>query len=337
MNISMKDFKLPLFSQAAQSKSAKERSERKQNMEDQVSALENRKAGLKNRKCDTLEEIGEKLEMYHTYEAEIAEIKKSYNMTEAMHVTDEAEERGEQIAEAAENTKPKTKEERRKEAIEEATGVEQSLLTKLLEENAVEDEQFDATVFVEEFDFAANQKAMEEQLDDIIQNQPFSYLQELGKICKQLRETDENSDRQNSFSDHVTRMACAYAQLSRRIDEEFDDPAREHCYLTEDGTRIERTREQEKEQLLEAYNSFATLAAVSARIMTEIRQHYHGEFSDLDPEEVQENAYRTYQDAISDENLLRLQEKVESIRNYKLNFSVGQDWLDIIGRIIRRN
>lgn len=135
MNISMKNLSGFPFSPAGMQKSAKERQQRRDNMESQVDALKAGQASLKNRECDTLESIAEKLALYHSYESEIAAVKKAYNMEEMSHVMDEATERGEKIAEAAEERRPKTKEERRKEALAEATGVEEGLLSKLTEEN----------------------------------------------------------------------------------------------------------------------------------------------------------------------------------------------------------
>ncbi len=105
-------------------------------MENRVAALEQQKVNLKNKQCNTLDEIAEKLEMFHSYEDEIAAVKKSFNSSEMFHTMDEARERGEKIAEAAEKSKPKTKEERKKEAIEEAAGTEEKsgVLSELLEE-----------------------------------------------------------------------------------------------------------------------------------------------------------------------------------------------------------
>ena len=64
---------------------------------------------LKNRKADSLEEISEKLEMFHNYEDEIAAANQEYNNSQMFHVMDEAEEHGEKIAEAAERNKPKSR------------------------------------------------------------------------------------------------------------------------------------------------------------------------------------------------------------------------------------
>ena len=63
--------------------------------------------------CSTLEDIARKLEMFHSYEDQIAAVKQQYNNSQMAHVLDEAKEIGEKIAEEAEKTAPKTEEERR--------------------------------------------------------------------------------------------------------------------------------------------------------------------------------------------------------------------------------
>lgn len=137
MNISVKGSPLAAqFFSGNQMKSTQEKMQRRQNMESQVAFLQQQKENLKNKECNTLEEIADKLEMFHTYEDEIAAVKKSFNYSEMFHAMDEAEERGEQIAKAAEKVKPKTEKERKKEALEEALGTDenQGMLDELLEE-----------------------------------------------------------------------------------------------------------------------------------------------------------------------------------------------------------
>ncbi len=118
------------------SKSAQDKMERQQKAQNQIDFLENQKANLKNMECDSLEEIARKLEMFHSYEDQIAEVKKAYNNEQMGHVLDEAMEQGEKIAEATEKTEPKTPEERKKEMAEEALGLDESkgALTESLEE-----------------------------------------------------------------------------------------------------------------------------------------------------------------------------------------------------------
>lgn len=117
-------------------KSAEQSRERKSKCENQVAFLEKQKENLKNRECDTLEEIARKLEMYHTYEDQITAAKAAYNQEQAFHILDKAREQGERIAEAVEKQEPKTPEERRKEMAGEALGEEreEGILSEIMDE-----------------------------------------------------------------------------------------------------------------------------------------------------------------------------------------------------------
>lgn len=161
MNISVKN--LSIFSQGMGKglKSTQQKLERQQKMQSQVDFFEEQKAGLKNMKCETLDQIEQKLELFNNYNAQIMAAKQQYNQEQMMHTMDEAEERGKQIAKAAEKQKAKTPEERRLEQIEEALGIEDEggLLTELLEEaletmealdEQLVEEQMEEEIFVRE-------------------------------------------------------------------------------------------------------------------------------------------------------------------------------------------
>ena len=116
--------------------STRDRVQRQQNCASQVNFFEKQKANLKNMECSTLEDIARKLEMFHTYEDEIATARAAYNNEQAFHILDEAKERGEEIAKAIEKSEPKTEEERKKEAVEEALGIDEGkgLLSDILDQ-----------------------------------------------------------------------------------------------------------------------------------------------------------------------------------------------------------
>ena len=122
--------------QAGGLKSAMERQERKAKSEREIAFYEKQKENLKNKECETIEEIERKLEELHTYEDEIAAVKASYNREEMFHILDEAKEQGEKNAEAVEKSKPKTPEERKKDLAEEALGLdeEKGVLSEVMEE-----------------------------------------------------------------------------------------------------------------------------------------------------------------------------------------------------------
>lgn len=118
-------------------KSTRQKLERQQECANKVSFFENQKENLKEMKCETLEDIERKLEMFHSYEDQIAAAKMAYNSEQMWHVTDEARERAEKMAEAAEKAKAKTPEERAEaERKEEAGG---GILDEMLEMPEIKD------------------------------------------------------------------------------------------------------------------------------------------------------------------------------------------------------
>lgn len=107
-------------------KSTQQKLERQNERDNKIAFFENQIENLKDRECDSLEEIQEKLEMFHSYEDQIAAAKHEYNNSQMFHAMDEAMERAEKIAEAVEKSAPKTPEERREEMLEEALGIDES-------------------------------------------------------------------------------------------------------------------------------------------------------------------------------------------------------------------
>ena len=73
-------------------KSTKEKMERQSERDSKVAFFEAQKENLKNMKTETVEDIAKKLEMFHTYEDEIAAAKQEYNSSQMFHIMDEAEE-----------------------------------------------------------------------------------------------------------------------------------------------------------------------------------------------------------------------------------------------------
>ena len=130
MNLSVSGLNsLSIFSQnlgvTGMLKSTQEKLERQQKAQSQIDFFENQKENLKNMQCDTIEEIARKLEMFHSYEEQIAAVKKQYNNEQMFHTLDEARERGEKIAGFADEHTFKTEEERKEELVEEDFGIEE--------------------------------------------------------------------------------------------------------------------------------------------------------------------------------------------------------------------
>lgn len=106
-------------------KSTKQKLERQEERDNQIAYFEKQKENLKNITGESLEEIERKLELFHSYEDQIAAAKAAYNQEQMHHVMDEAEEIGEKIAKADEKNAPKTEKEREEELAEKISGTEE--------------------------------------------------------------------------------------------------------------------------------------------------------------------------------------------------------------------
>lgn len=141
-------------------KSTEQKMERQTERDNQITFFEKQKENLKDMKCDSIEEIMEKLKMFHSYEDQIKAAKQQYNDQQMGHVLDEMLERAEKIAEAAEKTKPKTEEERKEDLIEEAKedilGTEENdeSLEEMTEEIEEIAKELDETVEISEEELA---------------------------------------------------------------------------------------------------------------------------------------------------------------------------------------
>lgn len=186
MNISLNSRPM-LFHHGNRLKSTEEKEERQQKAQSQIDFFENQKANLKNMKCTTLEEIGQKLELFNNYDAQILAVKQQYNQEQMMHTMDEARELGEKIAQAKKKLEAKTPEERKREQIEEALGTEdeggmlEELLDETMEKVLIKQEELEQE--------AASEEAMvQEGLDDIPKQ---SELQMQPGIVAQEEQTEE--------------------------------------------------------------------------------------------------------------------------------------------------
>ena len=178
MNISMANSPLSVLTQhyGKGLKSTEEKIERFQKTQSQIDFFEGKKAELKNKHCTTMEEIAEKLELFNNYNDQIDAVKKQFNQEQVMHCMDEAKELGEKIAKAAEKLEPKTAEERRKELVEEALGIEDEggILDELLEDMPEEalqetlEEMFTDSVVVKE--------ELDEELPEVVEQEKLTQM-----------------------------------------------------------------------------------------------------------------------------------------------------------------
>lgn len=181
ISISMGNFSQSKLFTGGMLKSTQERIERKQECDRKVAFFENRISMLKNMESDSLEDISRKLELFHSYQDGIAAAKQEYNNQQMFHVMDEAKERGEKIAEAAEDMKPKTAEERKEDMVEEALGTEEK--GELTESSAIENVMEEIIDMAEELDEEAieNIEELAEEISEAAENMPAASFTEMGQ------------------------------------------------------------------------------------------------------------------------------------------------------------
>lgn len=148
-------------------KSTQQKLERQETRDRQVAFFENQKENLKNIRCETVEEIARKLELFHSYEDQIKAAKAAYNNEQMWHMMDESREIGEKIAEAVEKSKPKTAEERQEELVEEITGAESSGVMEELDE-AIEE----ALELQEKLETEELRESIEETAPEVVEEVP---------------------------------------------------------------------------------------------------------------------------------------------------------------------
>ncbi len=136
-----------LLSNNSMLKSTREKFQRQAERDKKVAFFEAQKENLKKTEASDVEGIAKKLELFHSYEDEIKAAKQEYNNSQMFHAMDEARERGEKLAEAAKKNKPKTEEERKEEAVKEASGEENNdgMLSEIMDSlDAVQEKQLEA-------------------------------------------------------------------------------------------------------------------------------------------------------------------------------------------------
>ncbi|MDE7415510.1 MAG: hypothetical protein K2N44_04210 [Lachnospiraceae bacterium] len=178
MNISMANSPLSVLTQHCGKglKSTEEKIERFQKTQSQIDFFEGKKAELKNKHCTTMDEIAEKLELFNNYNDQIDAVKKQFNQEQVMHCMDEAKELGEKIAKAAEKLEPKTAEERRKELVEEALGIEDEggILDELLED--MPEEALQETLDEMLTDGVVVKEELDEELPEIVEQEKLTQM-----------------------------------------------------------------------------------------------------------------------------------------------------------------
>lgn len=199
-------------------KSTKEKMERQSERDNRVAFFEAQKENLKNMKTETLEDIAKKLEMYHTYEDEIAAAKQEYNNSQMFHIMDETEEEAEKRAKEAEKNKPKTEKERKEDTMDEALGTDddKGMLTESLSEK-----------------YAKLLKEKSEEIFTKIKNGETENSYQIGSQSFTEKEWDEFLSKFDSLEDAIRKLM--EEEQEKRAAEELEKE-KEGDLLTADST-----------------------------------------------------------------------------------------------------
>lgn len=197
-------------------KSTQQKMERQEERDRQVAFFENQKENLKNIKCETVEEIARKLELFHSYEDQIAAAKMAYNNEQMWHMMDESREIGEKIAEAVEKSKPKTPEERMEDLVEEATGTESG--GGILEEL---DEVMEEALELQEELQDAQQEMTSDELQDLTEAADAQEALQMQDAIKpqDIRQVEEElmADGMQKPAEELQKAAALYRPFDARI------------------------------------------------------------------------------------------------------------------------
>ncbi len=235
-------------------KSTQDKAERQQKASNEIAFWEKQKENLKNRECDTVEEIAQKLNAFHSYEDEIAAVKSAYNNEQMGHILDEAQEQGEKNAEAAKKLEPKTPEERREEMVEEALGTEEdeSILDEMLDavteasEEILEEQEEILEEVQEEMLEEAMQSAQEQHLEEAMQSAQEQHLEE----AMQSAQEQHLEEAMQSAQEQHLEEAVQGAQ-EQHLEEAIQEAREEAKQLQEQS--LERAGKQ-REAALESYH-----------------------------------------------------------------------------------
>lgn len=250
-------------------KSTQEKAQRQQKCDSQVEFFEKQKANLKNVKCSSLEDIARKLEMFHSYEDQIAAAKKQFNNSQMMHILDEAKEIGEKIAEEAEKTAPKTEEERREDRIEEAAGSDEEskgMLTEIMDE---------ITEVMEELDEELEEELEEELKDGLGEELKGSLGDELNEGLKNSLDKEPGEELKDGLGEELNE------ELKNSLDE--NEAASVNTGKTEAAVQSEDSGQMAAAGTLK-YSQDTMAENVSERIIRERAERR--------AEEIEQNAVR---------------------------------------------
>lgn len=216
-------------------KSAQDKAERQQKATNEIAFWENQKENLKNRECDTVEEIAQKLKAFHSYEDEIAAVKSAYNNEQMGHILDEAQEQGEKNAEAAKKQEPKTPEERREEMAEEALGTE--------DEESVLDEMLDAVTEAAEETLEEQEEILEEAQEQMLEETAQEFQEQKAAQPSQSQGLEEAIQLSRQQELDQSAQASAQQGLEQAIQEFQEKSLEEAAEISQENKGLQAATE----------------------------------------------------------------------------------------------
>lgn len=145
----------------------------------------------------------------------------------------------------------------------------------------------------------------------------------------------EEGTKTDTFERHVNQMVAAYEQMRERIEQKYASGDSETVADTaKDGSTGTMTKEKELEMLDQAYETHSRFMAASTRIWEELKdfkvrsvRHSNGVEQDTSADKkkqtgVQQQAYRAFMSAVSDENRALLKQQTGSLNHVHLNLDI---------------
>ena len=133
----------------------------------------------------------------------------------------------------------------------------------------------------------------------------------------------------------MNQMVAAYEQMRERIEQKYASGDSETVADTaKDGSTGTMTKEKELEMLDQAYETHSRFMAASTRIWEELKdfkvrsvRHSNGVEQDTSADKkkqtgVQQQAYRAFMSAVSDENRALLKQQTGSLNHVHLNLDI---------------
>lgn len=182
-------------------------------------------------------------------------------------------------------------------------------------------------------------KAEFEELDKQLRTKSMDYtnnfLSEMQEVVNEERKIWGNQASGHSFDNSMSLMAKAYQVVHDRIVDEFAREDRETTYVIDKdtGTRREETVDDRLAELDLAYDRHTTFVAASKKAMAQIKEVFGGVKLPERPGDIEKKTKEAYMEAVSEENLQRMRQKVDSFQDYRPQLFIGSYWEDVLRSI----